>query len=267
PASTLLPPLPHFQPSIPCFTLPSSFPYSLQQFSNYHRRPQSLPSPSTASSFYPKEDMSSATSVPPLLIYRWPAFGSTLPLPSLPPVGRCYPSPACYHSAPVPLPQLPLSSLFLPFLPRRCLLIAAIVASPTSLTLNRAFLPPHLHHRHYQLPDPALPNPFPTAAAITGHNRCPSLISSSTSSVAIAASPHCCHLSPVVAATHRCASSLAVAALAATTVSNHALVVVTLCYHYCPHHLQLAFRYISDSYTDNLIATKSYNIYDANLCP
>ncbi|RRT45415.1 hypothetical protein B296_00023601 [Ensete ventricosum] len=66
-------------------------------------------------------------------------------------------------------------------------------------------------------------NPFPTVAAITGHNRCPSLISSSASSVAIVAGPHCCHLSPVAAATHRCASSLAVAALAATTVSDRAL--------------------------------------------
>ncbi|RRT76632.1 hypothetical protein B296_00011244 [Ensete ventricosum] len=67
-------------------------------------------------------------------------------------------------------------SLFLPFLPCRRLLAAAVVAaeSPASLALNRAFLPLHLHHRRCQLSNPALPfllptallNLFPAAAAI-----------------------------------------------------------------------------------------------------
>ncbi|RRT67819.1 hypothetical protein B296_00008757 [Ensete ventricosum] len=39
------------------------------------------------------------------------------------------------------------------------------------------------------------------------------------------------------------------------------------CYHCCPHHLQPTFRYIGDSYTNNLVATKSYHIYNANSCP
>ncbi|RWW67633.1 hypothetical protein BHE74_00024901 [Ensete ventricosum] len=39
------------------------------------------------------------------------------------------------------------------------------------------------------------------------------------------------------------------------------------CYHCCPQHLQPAFRHIGDSYTDNLVATNSYHIYDANSWP
>ncbi|RZS13736.1 hypothetical protein BHM03_00045362 [Ensete ventricosum] len=134
----------------------------------------------------PKGGLPPATSVPPLLICRRPAFGSALPLPLLPPAGRRYPSPACCRSAPAPLPQPP------PY--------CAVAASPTSLALNRAFLPLHLHHRRCQLSDPALPNLFPATAAIAGHNRCPSPIYSSASSVVIIVSSHCCHLSPVTAA-------------------------------------------------------------------
>ncbi|RZR97773.1 hypothetical protein BHM03_00027018 [Ensete ventricosum] len=139
----------------------------------------------------PKGGLPPTTSIPPLLICCRPAFGSALPLSPLPPVGRRYPSPACYRSAPMPMPSL--------FLPCCRLLVAA-----ASLALSRAFLPLHLHHHRCQLPDPALPNVFPVATAIAEHNRCPSPISSSTSSVAIAASPHRRHLSLVAAATHRC---------------------------------------------------------------
>ncbi|RWW64615.1 hypothetical protein BHE74_00028136 [Ensete ventricosum] len=46
----------------------------------------------------PKGGLLSATSVPPLLIYRQPAFGSALPLPPLPSAGCRYPSPACCRS-------------------------------------------------------------------------------------------------------------------------------------------------------------------------
>ncbi|RRT61551.1 hypothetical protein B296_00027760 [Ensete ventricosum] len=128
-------------------------------------------------------------------------------------------------------PSLP--SLFL-FLPCRRLLAAAAAVSPASLALSRAFLPLHLHHCRCKLSDPALPNLFLATAAIAGHNRCPSPISSSASSVAIAASPHCCHMSPVAAA-----SSLAAAALAAATVSNRALAAAPPCCHRCNSLLPL----------------------------
>ncbi|RZS21583.1 hypothetical protein BHM03_00054234, partial [Ensete ventricosum] len=81
---------------------------------------------------------------------------------------------------------------------------SSAAVSPASLALNRAFLPPHLHHHRCQLPDPVLPNLFPAAAAITSHNHCPSPISSSASSIAIAANPYRCHLSSVTTATRLC---------------------------------------------------------------
>ncbi|RZS15541.1 hypothetical protein BHM03_00047388 [Ensete ventricosum] len=129
-------------------------------------------------------------------------------------------------SAPSSAAQPSLPSLFL-FLPCRRLLAAAAAAavSPASLALSRAFLPLHLHHCRCKLSDPALPNLFPAAAAIARHNRCPSPISSSASSVAIAASPHCCHMSA--------------AALAAATVSNRALAAAPPCCHCCNSLLPL----------------------------
>ncbi|RWW42227.1 hypothetical protein BHE74_00052237, partial [Ensete ventricosum] len=81
---------------------------------------------------------------------------------------------------------------------------SSAVVSPASLALSHAFLPPHLHHHHCQLPDPVLSNLFPATAAIASHNHCPSPISSYASSITIAANPYRCHLSPVTAATHLC---------------------------------------------------------------
>ncbi|RWW44851.1 hypothetical protein BHE74_00049358 [Ensete ventricosum] len=57
-----------------------------------------------------------------------------------------------------------------------------------------------------------------SSVAITDHNRYPSPISSSASSVAITASPYRCNLLPIVAA-----SSLVAATLVATVISNYAL--------------------------------------------
>ncbi|RWW49545.1 hypothetical protein BHE74_00044276 [Ensete ventricosum] len=118
----------------------------------------------------PKRGLLSATFIPPLLICHRPAFGNALLLPPLPSADHHYPSPACYRSEPVPLP-----SLFLPFLPYRHRLATGVVASPASLALSRVFLPLHLP---LSLSDPVLPNLFPTTAAIAGHNRYPSPISS-----------------------------------------------------------------------------------------
>ncbi|RWW43875.1 hypothetical protein BHE74_00050418, partial [Ensete ventricosum] len=150
----------------------------------------------------PKGGLPPTSSVPPLLICCRSAFDSALPLPSLSPVDCRYPSSTCCRSAPAPLPQLPLPSLFLPFLPCRRLLATVAATSPASLALSCAFLPLHLHHCRCQLPDPALPNLF--LVAIASHNCCPSPISSYAKSVAIAVSPHCCHLSLVATATCRC---------------------------------------------------------------
>ncbi|RRT37971.1 hypothetical protein B296_00050241 [Ensete ventricosum] len=127
----------------------------------------------------PKGGLLSATSVPPLLICRRPAFGSALP---------CH----CCHPLAIDILH-PLAVAAHPHLCRSCL--CHLSSSPfflvaASLALKRAFLPLHLHHRCCQLSDPALPNLFLATAAIVDHNCCPSLISSSASSVAIVVSPH-----------------------------------------------------------------------------
>ncbi|RRT63596.1 hypothetical protein B296_00020330, partial [Ensete ventricosum] len=153
----------------------------------------------------PKGGLPLATSVPPLLICRRPAFDGALPLLPLPPTNRRDPSPACCRSAPVPLSQLPLPSLFLPFLPYRCLLAAT---TATSLRPLLSVVP-------------SFPCISTTAAANCQIQRCPT-----SSPVAIAVSPHRCHLSPVAAA-----SSFAAVALAATTISNRALATASPCCH------------------------------------
>ncbi|RWW38814.1 hypothetical protein BHE74_00055916 [Ensete ventricosum] len=85
--------------------------------------------------------------------------------------------------------QPPLPSLFLPFLPYRCLLVAAAAASPTSLALSRAFLPLHLHHRRCPTSSLQLQ---PSPATIVAPLQSPPLLAASSL------------LSALTAATHRC---------------------------------------------------------------
>ncbi|RZS12388.1 hypothetical protein BHM03_00043822, partial [Ensete ventricosum] len=132
----------------------------------------------------------------------------------------------CTRASAISLPSL--SSLSLP----------PCCPTTASLVLSHAFLPLHLHHHRCQLPDPMLPNLFPAVATIASHNRCPSPISSSACSVAIAASPHSCHLSPIAAATRRCLLPCRYC-LTATTISNHAFAAAPPCCHRCNSLLPL----------------------------
>ncbi|RWW38397.1 hypothetical protein BHE74_00056378 [Ensete ventricosum] len=85
-------------------------------------------------------------------------------------------SASCYRNALVPL-------LIVVAAPIYCL-----QPHPAGQSLPSLFLPLHLHHHRCQLP-----NLFPAIAAITGHNRCPSPISSSIANITIAVSPRPCH--------------------------------------------------------------------------
>ncbi|RRT35483.1 hypothetical protein B296_00033217 [Ensete ventricosum] len=141
----------------------------------------------------PKGGLSPATSVSPLLICRRLAFGSALPLPPLPPVGRRYPLPAYYRSRLYHLsssPFFPVAVSLLSLHPLRPLLSA--VPSPASPP------PPLL------IVGSSVAQPLPRSRNHRRPQRCPSPISSYASSVAIAVSRHRCHLSLVVAATHHC---------------------------------------------------------------
>ncbi|RRT60889.1 hypothetical protein B296_00017812 [Ensete ventricosum] len=142
----LLPPLPHFQPSVPCFTLPS---------------------PSAASSSYPKEDCCR----PPLFLLSSSIASQSsaahypcrryhpLAVDILHPLAATAASAALASAISLP----PLSSLPSP---PCCRCIPCVPCSQSCLPL-------HLHHRRCQLPDPALPNLFLAVASIAGHNRAP----------------------------------------------------------------------------------------------
>ncbi|RWW48460.1 hypothetical protein BHE74_00045461, partial [Ensete ventricosum] len=213
----------------------------------------------------PKGGLSPTTSVPPLLICCRPTFGSALPLLSLSLVGCRYPSPAYCRSALVPLP-----SLFLPFLPYRCLLVAlplhplfSVMPSFPCISTTTAA------NCQIQCCPNSSPQSQPSLATIVAPLQSPPLLAVSPLLSALTAATCRQSLLPLVAASSLAATASLPRPFPTTPLLLHLLAatVATPCFHYCPHHLQPAFRYIGDSYTDNLVATKSYHIYDVNSCP
>ncbi|RWW79105.1 hypothetical protein BHE74_00012627 [Ensete ventricosum] len=178
----------------------------------------------------PKGGPPLATSVPPLLICRRPAFDGALPLLPLPPTSRRDPSPACCRSAPVPLSQLPLPSLFLPFLPYRCLLAAT---AATSLRPLLSVVPSFpcisttvAANCQIQRCPTSSPQPQSLPATIAAPLQSPPLLAASPLLSALTAAT--CRKSPLPPVA---ASSFAAAALAATTISNRALATASPCCH------------------------------------
>ncbi|RZR88733.1 hypothetical protein BHM03_00016363 [Ensete ventricosum] len=172
PASMLLPPLPHFQPSVPS---------SLRQ----------------------RTTLAAATT-------RRLSISFT----------RLLPQP--------PLPHSPLPSLFLPFLPCRRLLAVAVVASPASLALSRAFpcisTTAIANYRIQRCPTSS-PQSHPLPATIAAPLQSPLLAALPLLSALTTAT---CRQSPLPLVA---ASSFAAAALAATVVSNRALALAPPCCH------------------------------------
>ncbi|RWW15903.1 hypothetical protein GW17_00020242 [Ensete ventricosum] len=174
----LLPPLPHFQPFVPCFTLPS---------------------PSVASSSYSKEDCRQ----PPLFLLSSSVTGQ--PSAVHYPCRRCHPSAVdILHSLAAAVHSRLCHNHLLAALSLHplCPLLSVVPSFPCISTTTAA------NCRIQRCPTSSLKlQPSPAT------NHCPSPISSSASSIYITVSPHCCHLSPIVAA-----SSLATAALATTAI-------------------------------------------------
>ncbi|RWW41489.1 hypothetical protein BHE74_00053009 [Ensete ventricosum] len=147
----------------------------------HHRFTSPLPSPSVASSSYPKEDYHR----PPLFLLSSSVVGqpstAPLPLPPLPPIDHRYPSPACCCSRLCHLS----SSRFFPVIASLLLL----PLHPLRPLLSRAFLPLHLHHRRCPTSSLQLQ---PSPATIAAPLQSPPLLAASSL------------LSALTAATHRC---------------------------------------------------------------
>ncbi|RZR84598.1 hypothetical protein BHM03_00011451 [Ensete ventricosum] len=214
-----------------------------------------------------------------------PPSATSIPLLPATAVGHLYSSPPCHRRRPSLLlhnfpsashpifpcdPRKPPPPLLLPCLSSLLPLPRLHMRSAAAAHSRTATSPP------LQLPDLPLPNLFSAAAAITGHNCClllcrcclPAL---NRVTVAHSSSPSCdlrlqpSSLAAAIASSHSPPFSHLLPS--ATTASIAATLILLLPPSQVPAAASIFLSSALLVYIDNLVATKSYHIYDANSCP